>query len=101
MTPENALIEEITEEATMQCAMPPLVVELMDLIGFEHTMGLLKRWGGAAIYLPTVTHAFRDIRDQKIREGFDGANYLELARRYNLTVSHVRKILNEGMSCER
>jgi Mor family transcriptional regulator len=73
----------------------------MDLIGFESTMAMLKRWGGAAIYLPTVTHAFRDIRDQKIREGFDGANYLELARRYNLTVSHVRKILNEGMSCER
>ena len=101
MTPEDTLIEEITEEGTMQCAMPPLVVELMDLVGFQGTMAMLKRWGGAAIYLPTVTHAFRDIRDQKIRDGFDGANYLELARRYSLTVSHVRKILREGMSCER
>ena len=101
MTPENAFIEQINQNATMECAMPPLVVELMDLIGFDATMALMRHYGGATIYLPTVAHAFRDIRDQKIREGFDGANYRELARRYNLTVSHVRKILNEGKSCER
>ncbi len=101
MTPESAFLEEITEAATMECAMPPLVVELMDLIGFDATMALLRHYGGATMYLPTVAHAFRGLRDQRIRAEFDGTNYRELQMRYSLTRSHLHKILSEGKHCER
>ena len=84
----------------MRCAMPAVVVELLDEIGFQPTIRLMKRWGGGPIYLPTVTRAFKDLRDHRIREEFDGTNYRELSKKYDLTVSYLRKIINGGGDCE-
>lgn len=67
---------------------------LCEMIGLDNALKLADKYQGTAIYLPKLDAAIRKIRDDKIKEEFDGGNYRELARKYGLTEVWVRQLIN-------
>lgn len=69
-------------------------LDVLSLVGADGAWKLVGEYGGSQIYIPKVAKIFRPIRDNLLREEFDeGASYQNLARKYDLSVSHVRNIL--------
>ena len=66
---------------------------IAELIGVDAFLRLCQQYGGSNLYIPKKDRVTRHIRDIKINREFDGANYKELARKYKLSESHVRKIV--------
>jgi Mor family transcriptional regulator len=55
---------------------------------------------GEAIYVPKAL-AFRlDVRDQAIYDRFTGRNYNELAREFNVTPRHVRRVIKRAKAID-
>lgn len=71
---------------------------IAELIGIEAFMKLCEYCGGSNLYIPKKDRVTRHIRDTKIKLEFDGANYKELARKYKLSESHLRKIVGNASS---
>lgn len=71
---------------------------LAETIGMDAMKKLLAVFGGEMLYLLKPESVIRSRRDRKIYEDFTGDNYLELARKNDLTTRHVRKIIQEQRS---
>ena len=71
---------------------------LAETIGMDAMKKLLATFGGETLYLLKPESVIRSRRDRKIYEAFTGENYLELAREYDLTTRHIRKIIQEQRS---
>lgn len=69
--------------------------QVAEIIGMPAYMALVKTFGGGAIYIPKAQCVTRESRNRAIRSEFNGRNYRELAKRYNLTARWVRVILAE------
>ncbi|MBR6242117.1 MAG: DNA-binding protein [Ruminococcus sp.] len=67
--------------------------ELAELIGLEAYKKLVKNYAGSLLYIQKIDSVLRDLRDSEIREKFDGSNYRELAREYDLAEATVRDIV--------
>lgn len=76
--------------------LPELYQTLIELIGEENMLTLAKTFDGEAIYFPKYEAIYRGIRDREIVETFNGGNYKELARKYDLSENHVRKIIADS-----
>ena len=73
--------------------LPPDFREIADTIGLGPALKLVAARGGEGIYIPKVEKVCRAARDRAIRAEFTGANYRELARKYDLTVVWIRAIV--------
>jgi len=67
-----------------------------EVIGLEAALKLVSAYGGESLYIVKPETAAREARNRAIREAFDGANYREIARCHGLTVTMVRRIVEEG-----
>lgn len=54
---------------------------------------VVSRFGGAQVYVPRKTSAERRLRDQRIRDEFNGTNIRYLARKFMLSERTVRRLL--------
>lgn len=68
--------------------------EVAEIIGIENYIKLVKYFGGSSIYIHKADTISRVIRDEQIKEEFNGRNYKELALKYNLSVNQIREILD-------
>ena len=50
-------------------------------------------WTGTSIYIPKIESLEKTVRDELIKEEFDGSNYKELALKYGLTETWIRNIV--------
>ncbi|MGI6053950.1 MAG: Mor transcription activator family protein [Clostridium sp.] len=82
---EEVGIESLDEE-------PKKIAELVGMEGFRN---LVRTFGGSSIYIPKVESLEKAVRDQRIRDEFDGSNYRELAMKYGLTETWIRSIVME------
>lgn len=57
--------------------------------------GLLDRYGGMEVYLPTSTDIYIAWRNDQIRLNFTGDNYAALASEWGLDERQIRRIINE------
>ncbi|KPA16679.1 Mor transcription activator domain protein [Candidatus Magnetomorum sp. HK-1] len=73
----------------------PEMKELTDIIGFDAVLKLIKHYGGDRIYFPLYNSTLRPARNRAIKKDFDGANVRQLARKYRVTASYIRRILHE------
>lgn len=73
--------------------LPPEFRDVADAIGFGAALRLVEVRGGEAIYIPKMDKLARFARDRAIRAEFTGCNHRELARKYNLTVVMIRRIV--------
>lgn len=69
--------------------------EIAEIIGIDSYIKLVKNYGGTSIYVLKEDSLIKDIRDNKIREEFNGGNYVYLAKKYNLTENSIRNIVNK------
>lgn len=67
--------------------------KIAELVGMNGFRNLVRTFGGTAIYIPKVESLEKTVRDQRIREEFDGSNYRELAIKYGLTETWIRSIV--------
>jgi Mor family transcriptional regulator len=70
--------------------------QIAEEIGVENLLKLTQSFGGNTVYIPKTDSLVRPIRDIKIREEFNGHNYLQLSIKYNITERWVREICGEG-----
>jgi Mor family transcriptional regulator len=57
---------------------------------------LVEEMGGIRLSFPTFEDLGRWERNERIRAGFNGANILELAGRFSLSPTQVRRIVSRG-----
>lgn len=84
----QAKYEDMTEEQKM----------LIDTIGADRFMDLVRVYGGSYVYIPKNDNIVRSIRNRNIRNDFNGHNFKELAAKYGLTVARIRSIIKETKS---
>lgn len=69
--------------------------EVAALIGPENFRKLMEVYGGAYLYIPKTDRSERMERNERIRAEFDGYNFRELARKYDLTEITIRSIVSD------
>ncbi|WP_206460651.1 Mor transcription activator family protein [Anaerovorax sp. IOR16] len=85
--------EKWIEELTVDM-LPEFYQQVVSIIGVDNFLNLCKEIGGTNMYIPKLDSVIRPIRDKKIRKEFNGANYKDLAIKYNLCERWVRDIIN-------
>lgn len=85
-------LTDIAAEIPVQ-SLPETYQEVARIIGMENALRLAQHIGGGRIYYPKIESLLRDKRDEKIRAEFTGFNHRELARKYSLTETWIRDIV--------
>lgn len=70
--------------------------ELAETIGIDAYIKLVDAYGGSNIYIQKPDTVTRDARNSEICENFNGYNYRQLARRYDVTEKTIREIVGGG-----
>ena len=68
--------------------------ELVDCIGLEGYKRFVSAYGGGYFYVQIPSNICRNARNRKICKEFDGGNYRQLAKKYDISVITVRRIIN-------
>ena len=85
-------LSDIAAEITVEC-LPENYQEIARIAGVDAAVKLSQYLGGSRLYYPKIDSLIRKKRDERIRREFDGANHRELARRYDLTETRIRDIV--------
>lgn len=71
------------------------------LIGIENYVKLSKIYGGdAGLYIQKYSEISKNARNREIRNRYNGYNTAYLAKIYNLSERHVKRICYEGPDSE-
>lgn len=73
--------------------LPWHVAQMIEAIGLDATVDVLKLLGGLNVHMPKPSSAFAWFRNKAILEQFDGSNYRELARDFGITEKHLKDLL--------
>lgn len=68
---------------------------LVEIVGYDKFLEICKNYGGNNLYIPTYNSAIRNTRNLDIIKRYNGINKRELAREYNISVNHLRKIIKD------
>lgn len=74
--------------------LPEIYRDVVDKVGIKAALALGEEFGGMSLYLPKIETALRRWRDRNIKVEFDGTNVVKLARKYKVTPSRIRQILD-------
>ncbi len=75
--------------------------EIALLIGINNYKKLIEKYGGLAIYIPKSDGFEMAYRNIQIRDEFNGFNYRELAKKYELSEVRIRCIVNDMVTAIR
>jgi Mor family transcriptional regulator len=81
--------------------LPESYQRVAELVGVENALKLSQHLGGLYFYYPQLDSLLRCKRDERIRSEFTGGNHRELARKYNLTESWIRMIVQRKPAYEQ
>lgn len=72
------------------------VAELVDLIGVENTVAVVKHFSGTQVYIPKFKNLAKEYRDSEIYDDYKkGISYNTLSTKYELTATAIRNIVAE------
>lgn len=86
----------LKEELTLDMIPNGLYRTIAEEIGISNFLALSKIVGGSTIYIPKNENLLKPVRDNQIKKEFNGCNHSELALKYNLSESWIRKLCGEG-----
>ena len=91
------------EDQAVACLMSVLPMERQQAVEVSKKLShhRTSNWGGQLIYFPKNLLGRVSERDLKIYKEFNGKNHVELARKYDLTVQHIYRIVKEVGMAER
>lgn len=69
-------------------------------VPMKYVIMLARHYGGGMVYFPKLDKPLIRIRDEKIREEFNGHNHRDLARKYGITESWVREIVSPTLAAQ-
>lgn len=75
--------------------LPAIYSVISGEIGLDNAIKLARMFSGQYIYFQKIETIERPLRDKKIREEFNGYNFCELAKKYNLTEISIRNICGD------
>lgn len=76
--------------------LPDSVQKIAQVIGAYNTVRLACVIGGTTLYFPKKDSLLMEARDRRIKSEYrNGTSYRDLALRYNLAETHVRRIIHE------
>ena len=73
---------------------PEILQGLVDIMGIEAFIQLIKQYGGSSLYIPNENSVLKPIRNRLIRENFNGHNYKKLAKEFKISEMQVRNIIH-------
>lgn len=88
--------EKWLEEMTLDMVKSGLQYQIAKVIGVQGYLQLCKLIDGDKVYIPEFESVITPLRNQKIKEEFNGYNHKELAKKYGLTPNWIRQICGEG-----
>ena len=74
--------------------LPEFLQDLVNIMGIEAFIQLIKLYGGSSIYIPNENSILKPIRNRLIRQHFDGHNYKQLAKEFKISEMQVRNIIH-------
>ena len=97
MLAQNNDMSEYTCNNKCIVELPEVYEQLAELVGYDNMMIIAKAFGGGeSIYFPKIESIERPGRNQKIISEFNGFNYKDLAKKYELTEMRIRSIMKES-----
>ena len=75
--------------------------EIAEQVGIEIANRLATDWGGQLIYMPAGVAVQISQRDQAVYAEFNGKNHSELARKYQISLQWVYKIVSRCRAMEK
>ena len=69
--------------------------DIADCIGLENFKNLVRTFGGSKINIKVPKNIALDYRNKQICSEFNGGNYKQLARKYNLSIVSVYRIIED------
>jgi len=81
--------------------LPETAQEIAGMIGLGATVKLHQELGGTYIYFPKLDKFLIPIRDSNIQKDFNGVNINELAKKYDLSTTAIRRILKSRQQVGR
>ena len=73
---------------------PEILQNLIDIMGLEAFIELIKQYGGSSLYIPNENSVLKPIRNRLIKQYFNGHNYKELAKEFKISEMQVRNIIH-------
>lgn len=89
-------LDALIDEMTLDMIPEGVYRDLAEKIGVRNFIMLAETIGGTTFYLPKAETFTRPIRDQIIKEEFNGYNFTDLAIKYNLSERRIRSICGVG-----
>lgn len=91
------------EDQTAACLMSVANVEKRQAAAVAKQVAryITANWGGQLIYIPKNHLGQIGERDMRVYRDFNGRNHAELAKKYNLTVQQIYRIVKEVGMRER
>lgn len=71
---------------------------LAECIGMDAYINLLKHYAGSYIYVHKPDSVTKSMRNTRIRNEFNGANYQELAAEFGLSEMTIRRVVSPASS---
>lgn len=68
--------------------------QLAECIGLEAYKNLLRNYAGSSIYVRMPDKLTANIRNEEIRQKFNGYNFRDLAKEFNLSDVSIRRIVS-------
>ncbi len=81
---DNLTVDDLDEEQR----------QLAECIGIEAYKKLVRNYAGSCVYIRKPDTVTVKIRNEKIKKEFNGYNYLELAKKFNLSEISIRRIVS-------
>jgi Mor family transcriptional regulator len=73
--------------------LPEPYAEILEAIGAESMIKLVRVYGGTALYIPTIKSLCKESIYRKIVKEYNGYNIKELAKKYDVSMSTVYNVL--------
>lgn len=67
---------------------------LLKIVGEDMFLEITKHYGGDNVYIPTHKSVLRSKRNKEMIEKYNGANAKQLAKEYDVCVTHVNRIVS-------
>lgn len=71
--------------------------QVAGIIGIENVKKLFTEFPGSCVYIPKQDDLERNSRNKRICAEFNGYNFRELAKKYDLTEISIRRIVSDRM----
>ena len=89
------MLEPWTKELTSSMLPDGVCKSIAEEIGTDNLLKLAMLVGGSTFYMPQAESILRPLRNQKIKEEYNGYNSEELAQKYGITPRRVQCIIQQ------